>query len=81
MANPSHVKIFSKGAKAWNDWREKNRSIIPDLSGFKSASYGKGGSGITLDRIFQLHLGMAVIKGGKELITRDTIYQMQFLTV
>ncbi|MGH6791461.1 MAG: pentapeptide repeat-containing protein [Methyloceanibacter sp.] len=32
--NPrSHVEIFRQGPAAWNRWRDKNRSIIPDLNG------------------------------------------------
>ena len=32
MANPGHLKILRKGVDAWNEWREKNSEIIPDLS-------------------------------------------------
>jgi hypothetical protein len=33
MANPEHVEILKKSVVVWNDWREKNRKIDPDLSG------------------------------------------------
>ncbi len=33
MANPDHIEIFKQGPKAWNEWREKNPNIKPDLSG------------------------------------------------
>lgn len=32
MANPEHLKILEQGVEAWNNWREQNRKIIPDLS-------------------------------------------------
>lgn len=32
MANPEHLKIIKQGVKAWNEWREKNRFLRPDLS-------------------------------------------------
>jgi len=32
MANEEHVKILKQGVKAWNEWREKNPQITPDLS-------------------------------------------------
>jgi TIR domain-containing protein/pentapeptide repeat protein len=32
VANPEHLEILHHGVKAWNSWRKKNPSIIPDLS-------------------------------------------------
>ena len=32
MANPKHVKILKKGVEGWNQWREENPDIAPDLS-------------------------------------------------
>jgi uncharacterized protein YjbI with pentapeptide repeats len=32
MANPEHLAILKKGVKAWNEWREENPYIRPDLS-------------------------------------------------
>ncbi len=32
MANEEHLKILKQGVEAWNEWREKNPQIIPDLS-------------------------------------------------
>jgi uncharacterized protein YjbI with pentapeptide repeats len=31
MANPEHVSILKQGVKVWNDWREANPNITPDL--------------------------------------------------
>jgi uncharacterized protein YjbI with pentapeptide repeats len=31
MANPEHLSVLRQGVEAWNEWRPKNPSIIPDL--------------------------------------------------
>lgn len=33
MANPEHLKILKQGVADWNQWREENPGIVPDLSG------------------------------------------------
>ena len=33
MANQKHLKKLNQGVEAWYKWRNKNPSIIPDLSG------------------------------------------------
>jgi hypothetical protein len=32
MANDEHVAMLKKGVAAWNEWRDKNPAIRPDLS-------------------------------------------------
>lgn len=32
MANPEHLAILKQGVKVWNEWRDKNPDISPDLS-------------------------------------------------
>jgi len=32
MANPEHLAILKQGVKVWNEWRERNPKIRPDLS-------------------------------------------------
>jgi hypothetical protein len=32
MANPEHLKILLEGVEVWNQWREDNPEVIPDLS-------------------------------------------------
>src|SRR3954452_10409487 len=32
MANESHLEILSHGVEKWNNWREENPDIVPDLS-------------------------------------------------
>jgi uncharacterized protein YjbI with pentapeptide repeats len=31
MAKNNHVELIKKGATAWNEWRDKNPEIVPDL--------------------------------------------------
>ena len=31
MANREHLEILKQRAKAWNQWRDENRAIAPDL--------------------------------------------------
>ena len=33
MANKEHLARLNKGVEAWNQWREANRDIKPDLTG------------------------------------------------
>src|SRR5215217_6126473 len=33
MADQSHLDILKQGVEAWNSWRERNPSIVPDLTG------------------------------------------------
>jgi uncharacterized protein YjbI with pentapeptide repeats len=32
MANPEHVAILKQGVEVWNEWREDNPEIMPDLT-------------------------------------------------
>jgi hypothetical protein len=32
MANPEHLELIRQGVKVWNAWREKEPSIVPDLT-------------------------------------------------
>lgn len=33
MANEDHLEILKQGVKAWNEWREQNAGVKPDLIG------------------------------------------------
>jgi hypothetical protein len=33
MANPEHLEILKQGVEIWNEWREQNPTIKPNLSG------------------------------------------------
>ena len=32
MANSEHLQILQQGVETWNQWRDQQREIIPDLS-------------------------------------------------
>lgn len=32
MADKKHIEVFRQGIKCWNDWREQNPNVQPDLS-------------------------------------------------
>jgi uncharacterized protein YjbI with pentapeptide repeats len=32
MANPEHLALLENGIEAWNDWRQRDRDLRPDLS-------------------------------------------------
>ncbi len=42
MANQEHVKIIRQGVEVWNQWREENLFVVPDLSTPYIASSGIG---------------------------------------
>ncbi|MCF8065046.1 MAG: toll/interleukin-1 receptor domain-containing protein [Desulfarculaceae bacterium] len=44
MANPEHVEILKQGVEVWNEWREENPNVRPDLAGV-------GVTGKRLDRV------------------------------
>ncbi|MBE9068718.1 pentapeptide repeat-containing protein [Leptolyngbya cf. ectocarpi LEGE 11479] len=35
MANAEHLELIKQGVEVWNQWREKNPDIVPDLSQIK----------------------------------------------
>jgi uncharacterized protein YjbI with pentapeptide repeats len=35
MANPEHFAILKQGVDVWNQWREQNRHLIPNLKGIQ----------------------------------------------
>src|SRR5262245_47162113 len=78
MANEEHVAILKKGVDAWNEWRDENPDICPDLTGVDlraKYSFGADGkvtvrdradlSGADLNRahLFQANLGGADLSG------------------
>lgn len=38
MVHPAHEKLLRSGGSAWNDWRRRNGSVVPELSGLKLAA-------------------------------------------
>lgn len=43
MANSKHIEILREGVDFWNQWREKNPTIIPDLSDYNLTGNKFGG--------------------------------------
>ena len=42
MANKVHLEILLQGVKTWNQWREENEDIKPDLSGVNLSGQNLG---------------------------------------
>ena len=51
MANPEHLDILKQGVKAWNTWREKNRSVFPDLSRANLTGANLTGANLTMAKL------------------------------
>ena len=63
MANEEHLKILKQGVEAWNEWREKNPQITPDLS--KANLYKADLSGADLGgaNLYKADLSVADLTG------------------
>lgn len=46
MANNEHVDLLLRGVDVWDDWREQNPEIIPDLSGMSLNEPDFGGANL-----------------------------------
>ncbi len=63
MANPEHLDILKQGVKAWNTWREKNRSVFPDLSRADLGVAILSNADLTGANLFQADLTRANLTG------------------
>ncbi|MCH8042014.1 MAG: pentapeptide repeat-containing protein, partial [Nitrospinae bacterium] len=61
MANPEHLNILKQGVKAWNTWREKNRSVFPDLSRANLARANLAGANLTGANLTGADLGVTIL--------------------
>ncbi len=52
MANKDHLALLIKGVVAWNEWREKNPEIQPDLT--RANLYGANLRGANLEEVKNL---------------------------
>ena len=79
MANEEHVAILKKGVKAWNEWREKNPEIRPDL---ESADIGSRWLEIddSIDELFRTHLRPVTMghKAGRAFIGTADLRAVNF---
>jgi Pentapeptide repeats (8 copies) len=66
MANPDHWKTVLQGVVAWNDWREREPLIIPDLSGANLRNFSPwtfGGANFTGSDLSRANLSEANLSG------------------
>ena len=47
MANEEHLTKLSEGVLAWNEWRQENRDITPDLSGANLSDTSLSGANLS----------------------------------
>jgi len=59
MANQEHLKILKKGVVAWNEWREKNPTTVPDLSDVNLERLSFSGYNLNEAQLFLARLRMA----------------------
>ncbi|HVB22310.1 MAG TPA: toll/interleukin-1 receptor domain-containing protein [Ktedonobacteraceae bacterium] len=87
MANPEHLEILKQGVKVWNQWREENTLIKPDLreanlSGAKLSEIHLGGADLSGANLSEANLWganffRAVLKGTK--LARATLLTTTFI--
>ena len=73
MANPEHLNILKQGVKAWNTWREKNRSVFPNLSKTNLTGAILTGADLTGAILTEAYLGGGDLRGadlGKANLTK-----------
>lgn len=63
MANPEHVEILKEGVDVWNDWREENPKIKPDLSGRTIKSMDLNGIDLSLAKLRMTNFVRVSLKG------------------
>lgn len=68
MANPEHLKIIKQGAEVWNEWREKNPAIKPNLRGADLRGASLRGldlrdADLSLANLNRVYLPMAKLSG------------------
>lgn len=73
MANEYHLELIKRGVESWNQWRDENKRIEPDLSGadlssanFSSADLGKvnfSGTNLMFSTLVETNLAEANLSG------------------
>lgn len=59
MANKEHLEIIEKGVVAWNEWRQNNPDLKPDLSNSILSEYNLSGIDLSDAVLNWAHLGKA----------------------
>jgi uncharacterized protein YjbI with pentapeptide repeats len=61
MANEEHLKILREGVAAWNEWREKNPGLHPDLGGADLEGAFLVGASLSCVNLDYANLGYALL--------------------
>jgi hypothetical protein len=56
MANKEHLLILKKGVRIWNEWRDENQHIIPDLFGTNLSGFDLSGGNFSDVRLLKVNL-------------------------
>jgi uncharacterized protein YjbI with pentapeptide repeats len=59
VANPEHLALIRQGVDAWNKWRARKDSIVPDLSGAHLADENLGAAYLSRANLREANLGGA----------------------
>ncbi|HBB31218.1 MAG TPA: hypothetical protein DDZ80_16405 [Cyanobacteria bacterium UBA8803] len=59
MANDQHFVLLKQGVEAWNQWRENNDQILPDLSGADLSRANLNEANLSMANLNQVDLRMA----------------------
>jgi hypothetical protein len=63
MANPDNLELLRQNVKAWNEWREKEREVRPNLSEADLHSMDLGGANLYGAILGRANLGRANLHG------------------
>ena len=63
MADPKHLALLRQGVDLWNEWRENNYGIIPDLSGADLRGVNLVGADLSRANFHQANLSHANLFG------------------
>ncbi len=63
MANPEHLAILKNGVKQWNEWREENPRVKPDLSEANFTKASLRGANLTKASLRGANLSGAELRG------------------
>ncbi len=91
MANEEHLKILNRGVEAWNEWREKNPQITPDLSkaNLYEADLSEAdlsgadltGANLTGTNLYKADLSMADLSGASLSVAQDLTAKQLITTI
>ncbi|MGB8702491.1 MAG: pentapeptide repeat-containing protein [Thermosynechococcaceae cyanobacterium] len=63
MANPDHLRLIRRGVKRWNQWRDRNLSEQPDLSGANFIGWDLAGINLVGADLCEVNFSEANLKG------------------